>query len=788
LLFLQSRYHPDTPAFMLTHMREHVRCLGHFFDVKVVSSDCDLDEICDRHGPDLVLFETGLEVPRSSRPKVRNLRAHRTVPRAALINADGCTEFRSAILADLDCWGVETAFTISTVLQDHTADIARETFVWPNFIDSDVFCDYGHDKTLPILITGSQNSRYPWRHAVFRKLASNFPALICPHPGYASQRQTGVMLHGESYARLLNRSYFVPTCGSVTNELVRKHLEIPGSRACLVAQPSSAVAAAGFVDMINCVLGDDTDIPDKINALLKDAERLQDIIDRGYELAHRRHTMAQRSQILQWLNLSRDRTEEQRIVQTDPFAPLVLVTAPTAAPKFCAPSSSKHLVELAAADIAYSKCDYLGAIAHYRNVLAYLSELPEAKFGLSRCELHLGRPDAALQWIVQPLRTSLARYGADEPDPVEWAQFVLCLLCLGRLRQAQRRARQFEQLRHPELDRVRSLVHLLDGTAVDSRREMEAPSVGVRRSVHRLTILAWADWLSSAAKLLQCSGRHELARRLVGPLSHEAGAGLQVASTARIAPRHRRILSSSSITLRATMRHKASLRGFDDPELGRKLLESLRQLGRRLTVWADAALHLPRGPTVGASESGRALSSFLARKAKGPLLQVFGSNDDAWQMMPAAKLAANSAPLLCLPLPSMLLDASSPTVPLVAKAFGASGSHPCAVRANFEAILSEAKSTTQSSSFSLVAVDLAAMGLLRQVERDLLLQEIHRADTLIFAGKEDCIDDMLRDWPAITFPHSRHDLKIAPSRACVALVRKAVVAERNPATHLPKTA
>src|SRR5947209_18865624 len=60
LLFFQLRYSSRLPPFLLIHKREHVACLSHFFDVTVIDQDCDFQQVCDQHQPDLALFERGV--------------------------------------------------------------------------------------------------------------------------------------------------------------------------------------------------------------------------------------------------------------------------------------------------------------------------------------------------------------------------------------------------------------------------------------------------------------------------------------------------------------------------------------------------------------------------------------------------------------------------------------------------------------------------------------------------------------------------------------------------------
>jgi len=56
LVYFQRHYDSRVPEFLLSHVRDHVRCLSVFFDVAVIAQDCDYAQICDLHEPDLTLF------------------------------------------------------------------------------------------------------------------------------------------------------------------------------------------------------------------------------------------------------------------------------------------------------------------------------------------------------------------------------------------------------------------------------------------------------------------------------------------------------------------------------------------------------------------------------------------------------------------------------------------------------------------------------------------------------------------------------------------------------------
>ena len=170
-------------------------------------------------------------------------------------------------------------------------------------MDPDIFRDYEQPKSIPVLFTGSYAMHYPWKNRVRRVITQHFPSLTCPHFGWFDAKSTSRMLYDEQYARIINSSYVVPTCGTIAREVVRKHFEIPACNACLVTERTAALEAAGFADMQNCVFATEENILDKLEYLFEKPDVLEGITRSGHLLVHSQHTARQRNQILQWLEL-----------------------------------------------------------------------------------------------------------------------------------------------------------------------------------------------------------------------------------------------------------------------------------------------------------------------------------------------------------------------------------------------------------------------------------------------------------------------------------------------------
>ena len=503
LVFFQFKYDTNLPGFLLAHKTEHVTCLAQYFDVTVVNWDCDYQQICEEHEPELVLFESGVNHPTCRRLQISNIRSCAHIPRAGLHHADAFCNARAGFLSDMDHWGVETFFAISTTAAEHTPEIADRLLVWPVFINGKTFHDYGGRKSIPVLITGNRNELYPWRKSITKRTAKHFPSLNCPHPGYQPNQAPLYPLVGEEYARTINASWFVPACGTVAREVVRKHFEIPASKACLIAEESASLKAAGFIDMTNCVFADEENVVDKLDYLFRHRDKLTEIIEAGHQLVQSRHLMEHRDQIYQWFRLSQSLQPGERIVQTGPFQPLSVVQANSDLRTSHVHSNGLHLRLLREGDQKFSEGNYDDAASRYLRCASYMPWMPEPKLRMALCELHRGDALSAQSWLEGPIQFSLRVYGAVDPDPVEWAYYVVSWLCLGNLEMAAKLAGEFAWLRHPELDRVRWVTSALKNGGLATALPADG---GKRRlSIHQLPLLSNEQWLGQLYSMLKAS-------------------------------------------------------------------------------------------------------------------------------------------------------------------------------------------------------------------------------------------------------------------------------------------
>jgi hypothetical protein len=473
----------------------------------------------------------------------------------------------------MDQWGIETFFSISATAAQHMPVIANQLFVWPNFINPTVFRDYKEAKLIPVLLSGATAAQYPWRRRIYKLIAEHYPSLWCPHRGYLSRSSAGQMLSGIRYARTINASEVAPVCGTVAKEVVRKHFEIPACNTCLITERTHNLEEAGFVDMTNCVFADEHDILDKLEFLFKQPDRLRQITAAGHQLIHSQHTHNNRDQILQWFNLNMNLSPDDKIIQTNPFAPLSVLSKASQRSSSLPAEVGAHLQLLREGDEMLWAGQVGAADSKYRRCLSYMHQLPEARFKIALCSLYKGGAAEANSRIFELIQYCISQYGAIDPDPVEWSYYIISLLCMGKFSDATNCALEFPWLRHPELERVRRALNLLNREEVSSPSTVEIP-MDMRHSIHQLPERSEAVWRKELYSMLLVCGQLSIA---------------EVVATANLKPEHFP-KERSVLTVHAPVDHKSEPR---DPQR-RSLLGLLTNMVRSNTLDRKLAHHIGR--------------------------------------------------------------------------------------------------------------------------------------------------------------------------------------------------
>ena len=513
LVFFQNRYDERLPQFLLIHKKDHVKCLSQFFEVTVIHEDCDYQKVCDTYQPDLVLFESGVNHVTCRRPHISNVNSCPKIPKLGLHNADAFCNARAGFLSDMDHWGIDTFFSIATTAAEHTPEIAENLFIWPNFVDPEIYHDYGEWKSIPVLLTGNTTAPYPWRRKIGRLIAERYPAMNCPHPGYEANRAVVQFMIGEHYARTINASSIVPACGTIAKEVIRKHFEIPACRACLVTEQSPGLEAAGFVDMQNCVFVDEHNAVEKLEYLFENPEELKRITEAGYQLVISNHTMKQRDQILQWFRLQSNLPPNHKIVQTNPFGQLIAVPRSDVQRHLHVYGNGMHLALLREGDKKLWKGNYEEAENLFLKCTNHMPWMPEPRLRIALCSLYRGNAKRASSFIESLITFILVDYKAVDPDPVEWAYSIIAMLCMEKTDEAYTRAVEYPWLHHPELDRARWIARTLkSGSKVETLAAGNASTQ--RHTIHRLPDRGFREWTEQICSMLRACGNAHLAKKL----------------------------------------------------------------------------------------------------------------------------------------------------------------------------------------------------------------------------------------------------------------------------------
>jgi hypothetical protein len=148
----------------------------------------------------------------------------------------------------------------------------------------------------------------------------------------------------------------------------------------------------------------------------------------------------------------------------------------------------------------------------YAGCLDYVSYLPEAKFRLAICDLRSGNAHSAYNRLVNLITTTMIEYGAADPDPVEWAYFLLVLVCNGRLERARRLQNFYPCLSHDELRRARLI---LDQPGCNGNRAAFGRQGKDRRSIHQMPRRSDSEWFAWFADTLGRCRQPDLANTIL---------------------------------------------------------------------------------------------------------------------------------------------------------------------------------------------------------------------------------------------------------------------------------
>ncbi|MEO6004648.1 MAG: glycosyltransferase [Opitutus sp.] len=457
LLYFNGPWDYLGDRMIAAYMDPFRRLLEQDFEVISVQGDRNLRKEVEEHRPDMILFHTGTESDKEREIRIIETNAYPEIPRIGYMYRDPISSSRIAAVNRLLRWGVHQTFTCFRP-SDAPSRFFENTIYVPWWIEEDLYKDYGLTKDYPISLTGagwlSGRFFYTWRFPIFSQLISRFPVFHVP---VLENHQSGNAYIGERYARLLNQSMFSAGCGSVNRFLTLKPLEIPACRCCLIAEETEVFKAIGFKDGVNCVFADESNVGSKVQALLDNPDRLQQITDAGYELVHQQHTTRSRRMFIEWYHLWKAKGPGQRIVQINPLQPLQLVDE-NARPMYEFPSENPLVETLRAGYDLFAQKRWKEALAKFENVLGIIPYVAEARLGAGICQFHLHRLDLAQQHLLYNIQTQIRQKTDAWPDVINQAYLAIVWIKMGRRDSAIALLAQRSDLRHPALNSLRWLV------------------------------------------------------------------------------------------------------------------------------------------------------------------------------------------------------------------------------------------------------------------------------------------------------------------------------------------
>jgi tetratricopeptide (TPR) repeat protein len=514
LLFISPKYESVlTPNNMEAMILRVIKMLEYFFNVVYIDREFDFSEVVDRYEPDMVLFDGMIEgtFKQLSFP-VRNFHSHPNIPRAAFCRNDSLSPSRLLFHIEMERLGIETYFIqADTSWGEGFPDVKDKVFYIPQFIDPDVFKDYGISKTVPIILSGNCEGpyfQYPWRIATKPLLINNYPTLYFTHPGYVKNlaEQKPYIIYGAEFSKALNASFIAPTSAGFKNVVISKQLEIPASRSCLITDPTKTLKIFGFEDMKNCVFSTPEEILDKVSFLFRNRDELKRITDNGYEYVHTNHTYMQRSQILQWLRLMKLKESDQKIIQPTLFGHLELV-GKTSKIESIHIQDADDVRLINKGDMLFWEDRLEEAERCYKSVLDMCPYMAEPQLRLSLVALLRGQKEVALDYLKNNT-VNLLQFGHGEIEPVEWGYLLITLLCVGKFEDALDYASKFDFIRHTTLERATWTVEIITGRAKAARERYYSWEIPFtpNASIQRFKIMTFQEEIHFFAKLLKACG------------------------------------------------------------------------------------------------------------------------------------------------------------------------------------------------------------------------------------------------------------------------------------------
>lgn len=520
-LCVRGGVNAEAPAFLRAISDEWVHALSLHCDVVTVETDFDFAEICDQVRPDFVIYDA-IHWVRPHRVTVTNADAHPHIPRAFYFNCDPHDPARPLMLEMLAHYRIDTIFCGIEHLQQMPELSQYNCFVIPLFIDADIFRDYGVERNIPVSIFGGHYfpAFYPWRAKLAEELPHYVPTMLYPHPGYGKGGVNPFEVRDEKYARLLSASRFSTADTTRLDYVVRKHLEIPAAGAVLVAPDSDVVKAYGFVDLVNCILGEGIDLYTKITAVSADPALYESIRSNGHALIQGHYTRAHWTHIVDWFECRTRCGENEITQQAERFGRFRNVPATLDTPSVAQLGFGETPMSTALGSAAFGILtgdDLDTATSELTVIHGWADHVAEPRFLLGIIAMLRGQIDQALTLITArpKMRDTQVpgpdRYQFGPLDPCELSWLLLIAAITGDADFCQPLLERAKAVPHVN---VRRALWILSGSPHDidfGEEGLMGPLPGDCMSIHWLGQESFPQWLRLMARVLTVYGRTDAA-------------------------------------------------------------------------------------------------------------------------------------------------------------------------------------------------------------------------------------------------------------------------------------
>lgn len=411
-LYIRPEIRPEQQDVLRNILTRREKGLEHYFRLHYITSEAELKASTGLFKEaDLVIFnlhDDQLPLPLKPDDLTDNL------PKAAIISVDAFSPSLFSAINYFEQLGVDAYFTSDSSLGEHAPSIKNKLYYWLWFVNEEEFNHHGLPKDTDILLSsGNFMPAYQWRNQVFPVLKGHFRYVELKH---FLQAEPGKRFIGKEFSKLFNRTKLVPTCGAYNQTLVLKHIEIPASYACLVTEGTPVIQAMGFEDGKNCIFATPETIVSKVSYYLENPAAMEEITRKGYELIHEKHSLNQRTQILDWYTLTKKKSANQRIIQKGAFESLELTDAESGQQNFHFYNAafwqelSRHDHLIVNGDIKAIPEDY------YLNFLRnYYPLYPGFLIRAATYYLQAGKPEFAFYYLLKAL---YAKQAVKDPIPV----------------------------------------------------------------------------------------------------------------------------------------------------------------------------------------------------------------------------------------------------------------------------------------------------------------------------------------------------------------------------------